>query len=44
MGMDVFQNIHPDTPLLVVDAIWQYSHHVLAGLHRQQLPLTRLWQ
>jgi len=32
MGMDVFQNIHPDAPLIVAEAVWQYSYHVLAGL------------
>ena len=42
MGMDVFQNIHPDTPLLVVDAIWQYSHHVLAGLRRHRGPILTI--
>ena len=44
--------IHPDTPLVVAEAVWQYSHHVLAGLlssprahpHRRQLvrPVARL--
>jgi L-fucose isomerase-like protein len=32
MGMDVFAGIDPDAPLVVVEAVWQYSHHVLAGL------------
>lgn len=31
-GMDVFRQIHPDAPLIVAEAVWQYSHHVLAGL------------
>ena len=31
-GMEVFKNIHPDAPLIVADAVWQYSHHVLHGL------------
>lgn len=42
MGMDVFQHIHPDAPLLVVDAIWQYSHHVLAGLRRHRGPILTI--
>ena len=29
-GMAVFQNIPQDAPLIVVEAVWQYSHHVLA--------------
>jgi hypothetical protein len=31
-GIEVFRNIPPDAPLIVVEAVWQYSHHVLAGL------------
>jgi len=32
MGMDVFENIDRDAPLVVAEAVWQYSHNVLAGL------------
>lgn len=32
MGLEVFKNIPADAPLIVAEAIWQYSHHVLAGL------------
>jgi hypothetical protein len=39
MGMDVFQNIHPDAPLVVAEAVWQYSHHVLAGLRKHRGPI-----
>jgi len=31
-GMEVFKNIPRDAPLIVAEAVWQYSHHVLAGL------------
>src|SRR5581483_7027280 len=31
-GMQVFQNIPRAAPLIVAEAVWQYSHHVLAGL------------
>ena len=31
MGMDVFAGIDRDAPLVVAEAVWQYSHHVLAG-------------
>ncbi|MDQ1552778.1 MAG: hypothetical protein QOD50_2200, partial [Actinomycetota bacterium] len=27
-GLDVFRDIPPDAPLIVVEAVWQYSHHV----------------
>ena len=39
MGMDVFQTIHPDAPLIVAEAVWQYSHHVLAGLRDHRGPI-----
>ncbi len=39
MGMDVFKNIHPDARLVVAEAVWQYSHHVLAGLRAHRGPI-----
>jgi hypothetical protein len=42
MGMDVFQNIHPESQLVVVSAVWQYSHHVLAGLRRHRGPILTI--
>ena len=39
MGMDVFLNIHPEAPLVVAEAVWQYSHHVLAGLRSHRGPI-----
>jgi len=39
MGMDIFESIHPDTPLIVAEAVWQYSHHVLAGLRDHRGPI-----
>lgn len=32
MGMDVFKNIPLNAPLIVAESVWQYTHHVLAGL------------
>lgn len=31
-GMDVFRKLDPDAPLIVAEAVWQYSHHILHGL------------
>ena len=31
-GIQVFAEIDPAAPLIVAEAVWQYSHHVLAGL------------
>ena len=38
-GMEVFRQIPPAAPLVVVEAVWQYSHHVLAGLYTHQGPI-----
>jgi hypothetical protein len=38
-GMDVFRNIPPSAPVIVVEAVWQYSHHVLAGLYHHKGPI-----
>jgi hypothetical protein len=39
MGMDVFADIHPDSPVIVAEAVWEYTHHVLAGLRSQRGPV-----
>jgi hypothetical protein len=39
MGMDVFQTIPAAAPLIVAEAVWQYSHHVLAGLRDHRGPI-----
>jgi hypothetical protein len=31
-GMEVFRSIPPNAPLIVAEAVWQYTHHVLPGL------------
>ena len=38
-GMDVFASIDRDAPLVVAEAVWQYSHHVLPGLRRHRGPI-----
>lgn len=39
MGMDVFRNIDPNQPVIVAESVWQYSHHVLAGLLTHKGPI-----
>jgi L-fucose isomerase-like protein len=39
MGMDVFASIDRDAPIIVAEAVWEYSHHVLAGLRRHRGPI-----
>lgn len=44
-GMQVFAGIDPDARLIVAEAVWQYSHHVLCGLvtHRGPLVTVANW-
>ncbi len=42
MGLEVFKTIPPDAPLIVAEAVWQYSHHVLAGLRTHRGPILTL--
>jgi hypothetical protein len=39
MGMEVFRDLDPHAPLVVAEAVWQYSHHVLAGLTTHRGPI-----
>ncbi len=39
MGIEIFRSIPPDAPLVVAEAVWQYSHHVLAGLRTHRGPI-----
>ncbi len=41
-GLEVFREIDPDAPLIVAEAVWQYSHHVLAGLLSHRGPILTL--
>jgi hypothetical protein len=42
MGMDVFAGIHPEAKLIVAEAVWQYSHHVLPGLRSHRGPILTI--
>src|SRR5690242_2142542 len=44
-GMEVFRGIDPDAPLIVAEAVWQYSHHLLHGLvtHRGPILTAANW-
>jgi hypothetical protein len=41
-GMEVFRNIPPTAPLVVVEAVWQYTHHLLHGLYSHQGPILTI--
>jgi hypothetical protein len=38
-GMAVFADLDPKTPIIVAEAVWQYSHHVLSGLISHEAPI-----
>jgi hypothetical protein len=39
MGLEVFRTIPREAPVVVAEAVWQYSHHVLPGLLDHQGPI-----
>jgi len=41
-GMEVFAGIDPRARLIVAETVWQYSHHVLAGLIDHKGPILTL--
>jgi hypothetical protein len=45
MGMEVFGKLDPAAPVIVAECVWQYSHHVLAGLltHRGPILTVANW-
>ncbi|WP_225101380.1 fucose isomerase [Streptomyces sp. CoH27] len=44
-GIEVFKDLPREAPLIVVEGVWQYSHHVLAGLrdHRGPILVVANW-
>ena len=38
-GMEVFRHIPKTAAVVVVEAVWQFSHHVLAGLYSHRGPI-----
>ena len=38
-GWTSFEAIDPQAPLIVAEAVWQYSHHVLPGLMTHRGPI-----
>src|SRR5688500_5839778 len=39
MGLEVFRGIPKDASLIVAEAVWQYSHHLLPGLWTHTGPI-----
>jgi hypothetical protein len=44
-GLEIFSKLDPNAPLIVAEAVWQYSHHVLGGLltHRGPILTVANW-
>jgi hypothetical protein len=42
MGLEVFRKLDPRRSLIVAESVWQYSHHVLAGLTTHQGPILTM--
>lgn len=38
-GIETFRSVPPEMPLIVAEAVWQYSHHVLPGLTTHRGPI-----
>jgi hypothetical protein len=38
-GIEIFSRIDPEAPIIVAEAVWQYSHHVLPGLTTHRGPV-----
>ena len=45
MGIEVFKVIDKEAPIIVAESVWQYTHHVLAGLltHRGKIFTIANW-
>src|SRR5690349_2635180 len=41
-GLEVFRHVDSKAPLIVAEAVWQYSHHVLAGLISHRGPIATI--
>jgi hypothetical protein len=38
-GLEIFRQIPPGASVIVIEAVWQYSHHVLGGLMHHRGPI-----
>jgi len=41
-GIQIFRTIDPEAPLVVAEAVWEYTSHVLAGLTKHRGPILTL--
>lgn len=38
-GIEVFSKLDPDAPIIIAEAVWEYSHHVYPGLMTHRGPI-----
>ncbi|THD43897.1 MAG: hypothetical protein E7774_11770, partial [Bradyrhizobium sp.] len=38
-GLEIFANLDSDTPIIIAEAVWQYTNHVLPGLLAHRAPI-----
>jgi hypothetical protein len=41
-GLEMFRRLDPNCPLIIAEAVWQYSHHLLHGLTTHRGPILTL--
>jgi hypothetical protein len=41
-GIQIFRKIDPEAPLIVAEAVWEYTSHVLAGLTKHRGPILTM--
>ena len=41
-GIQIFRAIDPEAPLVVAEAVWEYTSHILAGLTKHRGPILTL--
>ncbi|HTR04186.1 MAG TPA: fucose isomerase [Thermoanaerobaculia bacterium] len=41
-GIQIFRKIDPEAPLVVAEAVWEYTSHILAGLTKHRGPILTL--
>jgi len=42
MGIEAFRHVDPDVPIVVAEAVWQFTSHVLPGLTKHRGPILTL--
>lgn len=42
MGMEVFSSLDEESPIIIAESVWQYTHHVLPGLYTHKGPILTL--